>query len=336
MAYKKMSQKVNMKTIAELAGVSVATVSRVINQNGRFSAETEANVKRVMKELHFYPNTVAKNLKENRSNVIGVIVPDITNPHFARLVLEIEKRLFEYSYLTVICNTNEVKELEQRHVDSLITQRVSGILIISGSKTYDLNDIPVIYVDRCPDDYKAGQHCIVESDNESGAYMATRKLIDSGCKNIAILYSCHTDRNQKMRYRGYKKAVEEVGFKEQTIHVDSISSSIATEAVKRYIESGNVVDGLVCTTDALAIGAIIGLQEKHLSVPEQVKVTGYDDSILAVLYHPSVSSIHQYVNRMAEKTVALLLAMIEKEHIDQMHNVLPVRLVERASTKIVI
>ena len=91
------------------------------------------------------------------------VVPDITNPHFAKLVLEIEKKLFEYSYLTVICNTNEVKELEQKHVDTLISQRVSGILIISGCKTYDLIDIPVIYVDRCPDDYRENQHCIVES-----------------------------------------------------------------------------------------------------------------------------------------------------------------------------
>ena len=331
-----MNSNVNMKTIAELSGVSVATVSRVINQNGRFSAETEANVKRVMKELHFYPNTVAKNLKKNRSNVIGVVVPDITNPHFAKLVLEIEKKLFEYSYLTVICNTNEVKELEQKHVDTLISQRVSGILIISGCKTYDLIDIPVIYVDRCPDDYRENQHCIVESDNEGGAYLAAKKLIECGCKNIALLYSCHTDRNQKMRYRGYKRAVEEAGFEEKTILVDSISSPTATEAVKKYIESGEILDGLVCTTDALAIGAVIGLQEKHLSVPEQVKITGFDDSLLAALYHPSISSIRQFVSLVAEKTVSLLFTMMDGKMPDSMHNILPVRMIERDSTKVTI
>lgn len=144
-----MGQGVNMKTIAELAGVSVATVSRVINQNGRFSAETEANVRRVMRELHFHPNTVAKSLKENRSNMVGVIVPDITNPHFAKMVLEIEKKLFDDSYVTIICNTNESRTLEQRYMDALISMRVSGIVLISGNRTYDLNGIPVIYVERC-------------------------------------------------------------------------------------------------------------------------------------------------------------------------------------------
>lgn len=327
-------QKVNMKTIAELAGVSVATVSRVINQNGRYSPETEANVRRVMKELQFYPNAMAKNLKQNHSNVIGVIVPDITNPHFAKLVLEIEKKLFSRSYQTLICNTNESEALEQKYMETLISQRVSGILIISGTKTYDINGIPIIYIDRCPNDYIQDEHCVIESDNERGGVLATQKLIERGCRDIAIMYSCHGDHNQKKRYEGYRKTIENAGLTEQRIYVDVISSPIATEAVKQYLDKGNQFDGLVCTTDALAIGAIIGLEEKGISVPKEVKVTGFDDSMLATLYQPSISSIRQALDVMADTTVKLLFDMMEEERTQPEHHVLPVRLVERDSTKI--
>lgn len=328
-----MREKVNIKTIAELSGVSVATVSRVINQNGRFSAETEATVRRVMEELNYHPNTVAKSLRENHSRVIGVIVPDITNAHFARLVLEIEKYLFDFSYSTVICNTNESEELEQKHVDTLISQRVSGILFISGIKHYNLNDIAVVYLDRRPEGYNEKNDCLIESNNESGGYLATKRLIECGCKKIAMLYSYHMDYNQKMRYQGYAKALKENGMTETVINVNDISAPLATAKVKEYIDSGEIFDGLVCTTDILAVGAIIGLQEKSLLVPEQVKVTGYDDSMIASLYNPSISSIHQSVLDMARNSVDILLDMVEDDRIECLHSILPVRLIERDTTK---
>ena len=111
-----MPQKVNIKTIAELSGVSVATVSRILNQNGRFSAETEARVRKVMDDLHYHPNTVAKSLRQKHSMVIGILVPDITNSHFSRLILEIQNYLFTFGYSVLICNTNEDISLEKQHL----------------------------------------------------------------------------------------------------------------------------------------------------------------------------------------------------------------------------
>lgn len=328
-----MKEKVNIKTIAELSGVSVATVSRVINQNGRFSAETEANVRRVMKELDYHVNTVAKSLRETRTRVIGVIVPDITNAHFAKLVLEIETYLFQFSYSTVICNTNESGELEQKHVDTLISQRVSGIIFISGVKHYNLDDIVVVYVDRRPEGYNELTDCVIESDNESGGYLATKRLIECGCRKIAILYSYDMDYNQKTRYLGYKRALEEHHMAEKSINVTEVSAPIATAKIKEYVNAGEELDGLVCTTDLLAVGAMIGLQEKNILVPEQVKITGYDDSLIAGLYRPSISSIRQSVPDMARQSVDLLLNKIGGAKPESMHCILPVRLVERETTR---
>lgn len=329
-----MKEKVNIKIIAQKAGVSVATVSRVINQNGRFSAETEAAVRRVMKEMDYHPNTVAKSLREKHSRVIGVVVPDITNLHFARLVLEIENYLFAHSYSTVICNTNESDKLEKKHIDTLISQRVSGIIFISGKRHYSIDDIAVVYVDRRPDDYEKNNECaVVESDNEKGGYLAAMKLIEKGCKDIAILYSYDTDYNHKMRYNGYKKALAEHNLTEHPINADYVSAGVATERIKDYINAGNKTDGLVCTTDILAIGAIVGLEELGLSVPGQIKVTGYDDSMLASLYNPTITSIHQSLSDMAKKSVDMLLYMIDEEaKVNELH-ILPVRLIERATTK---
>lgn len=329
-----MRDRINIKTIAEKAGVSVATVSRVINQNGRFSAETEAMVRRVMEEMDYHPNTIAKSLRENHSHIIGVIVPDIMNAHFAGLVLEIEKNLFRHAYSTVICNTNESDALERKHIDTLLSQRVSGIVFISGKRHYSLDDVTVVYVDRRPDNYEIDDDCVViESDNESGGYLAARCLIDKGCRDITMLYAHNMDHNQKMRIAGYERALREQALAAKTICVDTITAVAAAEKIKEHIRAGCRPDGLVCTTDILAIGAMIGLRELGICVPQEVKVTGYDDSMLAALYNPAITSVRQSIEDMAQKTVDSLLERIDGGGKERARHVLPVHLVERETTK---
>ncbi len=328
-----MKDKINMKTIAGRAGVSVATVSRVINQNGRFSAETEARVRHVMEEMNYHPNTIAKSLREQHSRIIGVIVPDITNAHFAGLVLEIEKILFEHAYSTVICNTNESDALEKKHIDALLSQRVSGIIFISGKRHYSLHDVTVVYVDRRPDNYDTDSDCVVvESDNESGGYLAAECLIRKGCKDITMLYARTMDHNQKMRLTGYQKALAAHDLAVRALEADSVSVEAAAAKIKAYSRAGNRLDGLVCTTDLLAIGAMIGLRELGIGVPEDVKITGYDDSALATLYHPTITSVHQPVRDMARKTVSLLLDHMDGRQKESARYVLPVYLAERETT----
>ena len=176
-------------------------------------------------------------------------------------------------------------------------------------------------------------HCLIETDNLDGGYLATKKLIEAGCKNIAVMYSFEKDYSQKVRIKGYKKALKEAGLEEHYIAVGKISTDKAATFVKDYIDKGNKVDGLMCTNDILAVGAIKGLQEKQLSVPESVKVTGFDDSILAQLYYPSISSIQQSIDRMVKKTVELLFAVMNNDKVDSIYNLSPVKLVERDSTK---
>ena len=182
-----MEKGKSIKDIARLAGVSTATVSRVINQNGRFSKETEARVRRIIRENEYVPNMSAKGLRTSRTCVVGIIVPDITNPHFASLVLKLEINLFQRGYSCLICNTNESEKLERKHIQSLSAQNVSAIVLISGTRNYsELDTLPVIYVDR-PSRSQKNSGVIIESDNEQGGYLATKELLDAGCRRIVIL-----------------------------------------------------------------------------------------------------------------------------------------------------
>ena len=333
-----MDEKIYIKQIAELAGVSVATVSRVINQNGRFSAETEQRVREVIEKYRYIPNVVAKGLRTSKTPVIGVIVPDIANNHFAKLVLELETEFFKNGYSTLICNTNESEELEQRHIQTLTAQQVTGIVLISGRHYYEPErNIPVLYLDRRPEDIHDSTDCIViESDNERGGYLAAKELIAKGCSRIGVLMASGIDMSHRARYRGCLKAMEEAGMslsEDRILDVAQVSIDTAHAAVREAASGGDRFDALMCTADILAIGAVLGLRECGLSVPEDVMVTGFDDIDMAYAYNPSVTSIHQFVDKMAGEAAEIMFDLVEQPGPRRIHRTLPVCLIERESTR---
>ena len=144
-----MGNSISIKEIARLAGTSVATVSRVINRNGRFSEETEARVRKIIEEYHYQPNLVAKGLRENQMKMVGVVVTDVSSDFFSGIVREIESELFRSGYITILCNTSEREDVEKRIVESLGTLRISGVIYVGGKRSrYVFRDMPVVYVDR--------------------------------------------------------------------------------------------------------------------------------------------------------------------------------------------
>ncbi|MDD2533518.1 MAG: LacI family DNA-binding transcriptional regulator [Eubacteriales bacterium] len=328
----------NIKQIAELSGVSVATVSRVINQNGRFSSETEARVRRVIEESGYVPNFVAKSLRTSKNHVIGIIVPDILNSHFAGLVLELEKKLFAHGYSTVICNTNESIELEKKHIDTLIAQQVSGVIFISGTKTCKVTqDIPAVYLDRRPASYcEPSDRVLIESDNRTGGYLATQKLIESGCRNIAVFCSRDMDTNQQARFIGYQEALAESGLscdEAMTFDLHEVSILQARDEMLRIFPSIPNLDGVLCMTDTIALGVITGLHELNITIPEQVSVTGFDDAPLAAYFQPPLTTIRQDIGALSGAAVESLIKMINGEKLESQHVVVPVSLVVRKSTR---
>lgn len=332
-----MENAKTIKEIAQLAKVSTATVSRIINQNGRFSQETEERVLRVIAENDYMPNMSARGLRTSRTKVIGIIVPDITNPHFASLVLKLEMELFVHGYSCLICNTNESQELEKKHIQSQLAQNVSGVVIISGTRHYaELTQVPVVYVDRPSRGGREEGGVMIESDNPTGGYLATRALLDAGCRHIAILKCLANDYNQIARYEGYKRALVESGVVQEKalrLNLELVSVESAYNAILKLVDEGVRFDGIMATTDTMAAGALIALRERGLEVPRDVLVTGFDDCQLAAACGCGLTSVHQDVTGMAHRAVALLLQMLQGVEPECRYFLLPVTLTERASTR---
>lgn len=328
--------RISIRQIAEAAGVSVATVSRVIHQNGRFSPETEKRVKDIIRKYHYVPNASAQGLRTSKTPVIGIIVPDILNNHFAGLVLELETNFFRSGFSTVVCNANESHVLELKHVETLLAQNVAGIVFVSGGHYFELGvEIPALYLDRRPvNAWDPDDMVLIESDNEEGGYLAACKVLEKGSRRPAIVMTSNIDYNHRARYAGYCRALDEAGAdgRNRVIDVIAVTVEDAQKAVGKALDRGMQTDAIVCTSDLLAIGAIRALRERGLRVPEDVMVTGFDDTLMAQIYHPEITSVHQSVDRMAACAVEQMLSSVEIKERRGTHIVLPVHLVERAST----
>ncbi len=331
-----MTKSINMKQIAKLAGVSIATVSRVLNRNGRFSKETEERVLKIMKDNNYCPDNSVDDMWKNRNNIIGVVVPNITNPHFSDLVLQIQMYLFNNGYSTIICNTNESEILEKKHVKTLKAQNVAGLIVISGNRYHEnLHKYPVVYLDRPHNDDEYNDAVVVESDNEGGGYMMANELLNAGCKNILFFMSRSKDVNQISRYYGFSKAFAERGIKQCDKflqNTDSASIDSGKSAINFAIENGVKFDAVATTADTLAVGAYLALREHSIAVPNEVKIVGFDDCILAEICGNGITSVHQDVVQMANVAVDLLIRQINGEKISMPKRQIGVTLSKRASS----
>ncbi|MDD8048440.1 MAG: LacI family DNA-binding transcriptional regulator [Thomasclavelia sp.] len=339
----KKQKSISIKEIAKLSNVSVATVSRVINDNGRFSQETKERVEKVIKEHNYTTNMAARSLRSSKSKTVGLILPNIDNEWFSLLALEIEKYFFDHKYSVFICNTSRDDKKEIEYFRSLDSKLVDGIICISGIEKIPTNvvtrDIPIVCIDRKPIDHIDAYY--VESNHYSGGYMATEELIKQGCKDIAIISRKRTLSVNRQRCEGYRQALLDHHLKidpelEIFINEDEGSNTEgAKDAIKKLVKSGKKFDGVFATNDWRAYGVIQGLFSLNIKVPEQVKVVGFDDIFISKMSNPSISTIKQDIPGLSQKACGLLLDLMNGIEIsdDKRHTILPVTFIPRESTK---
>lgn len=336
-------RSISIKEIAKLANVSVATVSRVINNNGRFSEATRQKVQGIIDKYGYTTNMAAKSLRMSKSKTVGLIVPNIDNEWFSQLVLEIEREFFEKNYSVFICNTSQDEDKEIAYFKSLDSKLVDGIICISGREDIPTNiitrDIPIVCIDRKPKDHTDVYY--VESNHYSGGYLATEELIKKGCKKIAIVSRNKTLSVNKQRLEGYKQALKDHNLEQDKnlqllLDISSANYEGAREAMNQFIKSGIEFDGVFATNDWRAYGVMVALSENNISVPQDVKVIGFDDISISYACQPSLSTIHQDVEGLAKKATSLLLNLMNDKEIqmDERRFILPVKVISRDSTKI--
>lgn len=328
----------SIKDVAREAGVSIATVSRVLNDVDVVNEDTKKKVLEAIKKLGYRPNIVARSLKTQRTKTIGILVPDISNQFYPEIVRGTEDVANIYDYNIMLCNSDSDLEKEKEYLRVLKEKMVDGVLYMSSSLEPEIlnliNELELATVLIESRDEK-GELPSVTIDNKAAAYDATKHLIDCGNKNIAYIGTHKNAQNAWiMRYFGYEEALKESGLevKEDFLYFGDLKAQTGYEAVDKILEKGDI-DAIFCASDEIAMGAINALREKGISVPEDIDVIGFNDIYVASMFYPRLTTISQPMYDMGSVAMRMLIKVINHKKLDQKHFVLPYILVERDSCK---
>lgn len=324
----------SIKDIAKLSGVSTATVSRVINNKGKYSNKTKDKVLQVIKKTGYSIDGSAQSLRTNVTHTIGILVPDIKNPFFANLVQKIEEILFKKHYSTFICNTDKSEKKEKAYLQRLENKKVDGIIVISGSGKSGfrfestIKKIPYICIDREPKDFN--DTIFVSSNHYQGALDATNYLIQHGSKHpIFIFNKISTASND--RAQGFKDCLKQNG-----LNFSKSNNILLFKKDNDFIslfKKHSDIDGIFASNDLLAIQIMQVLKKLRLNIPKQVQIIGFDNIPSDLYVDPTLTTIAQNTKDIAHKAVTNILASINDQGEKGSKILLPTKLIIRNSTK---
>lgn len=327
-------KKVSIVDIAKMANVSIATVSRVLNKTGRYSAQTEKKVMEIVEQYGYMPNAIAKSLRTNKTQSIGVIVPDITNEFFAKIVRSIENTIMPHGYSVFICDSHENEAIETQHIQNLLAKNVDGVIYISGKAdvagTETQHHVPVVYIDRHPENAQT----IIQSDNEQGGFLATQELITKGCRRIVLLQDYHRLSTLRARRAGYYRAHTQykIPIDDALFPADCPGYENAKQRIQQMLADNIQFDGVFATNDIMALGALHALLEAGIDVPRQVKLVGFDDITISAFCEIPMTTITQDTGQIGRLCVQSLLRQMQGEKDERQNIVVPVSLHIRKTT----
>lgn len=334
------NKPLSIKDIAAISGVSIATVSRVLNHKGGYSAETEKKVMAIANSYGYVSNMAAKTLRESRSRTIGLILPTVDNSFFSMLAYHIESYLYNQNYSVFICNSGNQAQKEKNYFKTLASKSVDGILCVSGLNELSEDifrwNIPIVCIDRQPDTYKPAPW--VGNDDFGAGYMMAEHLIEKGCKNILFVSSYLSAYAKKLRLRGYMSALEKHGLRFDKNYllerVGSDPTQIESEIlVHQFLNEGYPIDGVITTSELSALGALYALKGKGLSVPRDVRIVTFDNTLYSLFTSPQFTSIERNPEKMALESCKALLALIDGREPESYRISIPVSLMERESSR---
>lgn len=329
----------SIKDVAREAGVSIATVSRVLNEVDVVNEETKKKVIEAIKLLSYRPNIVARSLKTQRTKTIGIVIPDISSALYPEIVRGAEDVANIYNYNIILCNTDLDAEKEKEYLRVLREKMIDGMIFMSNELEVEIIELikelamPTVLVETSD---KEQTFPSVTIDNELASYDAAKYLLEKGNKKIAYIGMNPEVKNASaLRFSGYKKALEEYG-----IAVDS-SLSVFTGlkakdgefGAEELVNRGVNFDAVFCSSDEVAMGVINKLREKGMDVPRDVNVISFDNIYAASIYYPRLTTVEQPAYDMGSVGMRMLIKMINKKPVEKSHYVLPHTLIERDSCK---
>ncbi|MGT2958138.1 LacI family transcriptional regulator [Streptococcus bovimastitidis] len=320
-----------IKEVAEEAGVSKSTVSRYISQNGYVSEDAREKIKAAIEKLHFSPNVIAQSLKTNRNQLVGLLLPDISNPFFPRLARGAEVFLKEKDYRVMLGNISDSKTLEEEYLKVLLQNRAAGIITTHDfTKDHPEIDIPVVVVDRVDKDSRYG----VFSDSQEGGRLAAEVVWKAGTNRVLLIRG-PLDQADNINER-FKASLQFLKSKKVDVRICDSSSfdfdQIQAEA-RRNLDWFVGIDSIIAPSDIHAIAYIHELHSRGLRIPEDVQIIGYDDILMSQFIYPSLSTIHQASYRMGHYAAELVYKIANHLPIEEERIKLPVHYVERETIR---
>lgn len=323
----------SIREVARLAGVSPATVSRVMNGTANVNEEKRERVLQAISETGFVPNEVARSLFRKSARIIGLVLPDIENPFFTQLADAIEKKADFNGYRVILYNTRNDIEKEKMALQMMTSMNADGIIFARSNEMLqsfvEETPIPVVVTDTV----FAGGHAsaYVHCDFYQGGRMATEHLMECGCQRIVCMKGPQTHSSAKARYEGYRDVCAENNMQERTVETD-YSFNMGLTAAEELLEKFPDVDGIVACNDIVAISAYKVLHKNNIPVPDQVQLIGFDDISLCSLISPELTTITQPIKAIGTKAAELIIHS-DAQAMNMEKYIFPVSLVERETTR---
>lgn len=322
-----------LKDVAAKCGVTVTTVSRMLNGRGYVSEKTKKKIRQAMKELNYQPNAFARALSLQKSSFIGLIVPSASNMYFCKVIDAVERYVSNNGYKLLLCNSNLEPKKEIEYFDMLSANKVAGVIIASRTQDIDKNiaiDAPVISIDRVISP-RIPSIC---SDNYQGGVLAAEHLIARGCKKLVhISGSANLNMDANKRYYGFKEVCEKKGVPHFVVDAteDQFVSMHYETIINMLLDNYPDVDGIFTSNDIIASQVIIICNKRGIKIPDRIKLIGYDDIDLCELCSPSITTIHQSVDEICQYAVESIIFKTENKTMPSSIT-FPVRLIKRETT----
>lgn len=340
----KESTPITMKDIAQALGVSVATVSRALQDSPRISEERRNSIKRYAREHHFNPNFMAGSLRKSRVqplHIIGVILPQFTHYYFSSILSGIEEAAASRGYRVIVAQSNEQYEQEVEICQSLADYNVCGVIVSQAKDTKDYSHfqklldlgIPLVFYDRICTGLDVSR---VVVDDYMGAFNAVNYLIATGCRRIAFYGSPMQLEISKNRYNGYKDAILKAGLKvDESLVVECDNRAAAEDMTPRILEREIIPDGFFAVNDDTAIGILYTAKRMGYRVPQDISICGFTNGERAIACDPMLTTVEQRGVKVGQESADILIDKVEGiAEMDKVEKrVVRTRLVVRGTTR---
>lgn len=318
-----------IRDVAKLAGVSVATVSRVLNESGYVSKSSQEKVNQAVKKLDYYPNEVARSLFQKKSNFIGLLLPDITNPFFPAVAKGVEDYVNRKGYSLLLGNIENNPEKEKDYLQIFSQNNVAGVITAVQGENQKFNKLPMVVLDRVDDERKYSVH----SDDYLGGQLAAKAIAQRNAKKVVIMVGPTEVNGANIRLAGNEDQLKKENIEYELFQTDSYQTDYAEETAHIFFEKFSDVDSVIASNDVYAIALMKEAIKRGIKVPEDFQIIGYDDMPFSRMVYPGLSTIAQPAYEIGVKGAQLLFDILEKKKISESHIQLAVELVIRESLR---